>query len=373
MFNANRGGYGVSSEQKALLHNNNYSLRPLGTVGHLSSLQACLVAAPPSLAFVFCLLLLASADLRTISELLVTFVYVVGVAAFLLYPVLSLGVLSFGVIASFLQTRVRWSAVMFWMWWPITKVVMLLLAVSFGTALGNHLWHAHFLPHAQLHKLQAYQTVDPGASGVRLQDVGIAVFNASAHVDRVRSGCVKNRVTYCVAPILRGTGEQAQHDLFMAGTDCCTCPGEFRCGDWNVPVSSLGGLRVLDHSSWEFFKLAADDWSASVAGRPVKHPVFFTWSAQPAQAYRELEDNGYRLLVLGLLAGPFFFLFMVTALNGVLVLLAECGVVAPLEPPVPPGGIGKSLAARLLPNMYRQHAKFEEQRRSAIEPKHVLL
>mmetsp|Transcript_118631 Transcript_118631/g.236278 ORF Transcript_118631/g.236278 Transcript_118631/m.236278 type:complete len:373 (+) Transcript_118631:99-1217(+) len=372
MFSGGRGGFGISSEQKALLHSHNYSLRPLNTVGQLGSLQVCLVAAPPSFAFVICLLLLVSSDLRAAGELLVTFVHVVVVAAFLLYPVLALGVLSFGVIASYLQTRVRWSAVMFWMWWPIAKVVMIILAVSLGTSFGNHLWHAHFLPHAQLHKLQAYHRIDPGTSGIRLQDVGIAVFNTSAHVDRIRTGCVKNRLTYCVAPILRGAGEQTYHDLFMAGTDCCTCPGEFRCGDWNVPMS-LGGLRVLDGASLEFFKLAAEDWSASVAGKPVKHPVFFTWSAQPTQTYREIEDNGYRLFVLGLLAGPFFFLLLVTALNGILMFLAECGVVAPLEPPVPPAGIGHSLAARLLPQMYRHHTKLEEQQRLALDPKHVLL
>jgi hypothetical protein len=317
-------------------------------------------------------LILVSSDLRYNSEILGTFIYAVVVASFLLYPVLALGVLSFGVIASYLQTRVRWSAVMFWMWWPVAKVVMLLLAISLGTSLGNHLWYAHFLPHAQLHKLQAYQAVDPGASGVRLQDVGVAVFNASARVDRIRSGCIKNGLTYCVAPILRGSGEQTEHDLFMAGTDCCTCPGEFRCGDWNG-LTSPGGLRVLDGASLEFFKLAAEDWSVSVSSKPVKHPVFFTWSAQPAQAYRELEENGFRLLGLGLLSGPFFFLLMVTALNGLLVLLAWCGVVAPLEPPVPPVGMGRSLTERLLPSMYRHHTKLEEQRRLAMEPKHVLL
>jgi len=372
MFSAGQGGFGVSPEQKALLHSHNYSLRPLGTVGQLSSWQACLVAAPPSLAFTLCVAVLTSASLRFTSEFLVTFVYACTVASFLLYPVLALAVLSFGVIASYLQTRVRWSAVMFWMWWPTAKVAILLLAVSLGTTLGNNLWHAHFLPHAQLHKLQAYQTVDPGTSGIRLQDVGISVFNASAHVDRVRSGCVKNRLTYCVAPILRGSGEQTHHDLFMAGTDCCTCPGEFRCGDWNVPMSP-GGLRLLDSASVQFFKLAAEDWSVSVGGKPVKHPVFFTWSAQPAQAYRDLEDSGYRLLVLGLLCGPFFFLLVVTALNGVLMLLVGCGVIALLVPPVPPVGMGQSLAARLLPQMYRHHTKLEEQRRSAMEPTHVLL
>merc|ERR1719401_690631 len=114
-----------------------------------------------------------------------------------------------------------------------------------------------------MQRLQAYSGIDPSSvSGKRLQDAGVVAFNASAGVDRMRAGCLKNGATFCVAPVVPG-GELSPdssktQDLFMVGTDCCSCPGEFRCGDWNIP-KPLGGLRVFDADKHSLFKLAAEE------------------------------------------------------------------------------------------------------------------
>lgn len=267
---------------------------------------------------------------------------------------------------------------MYWMWWPFWRLTLCVAAACLGTYIGNQLWYSLFFPHTRMERLQAYSNVDPlVATSKRLQDAGIVTFNKSVGVDRARTGCMKDGVTFCVAPIVfqgssaANISDQPQ-DLFMAGVDCCECPGEFRCGDWNSP-QTLGGLRVLSEQSNRMYHQSAVKW-ASTFQKKVNSPMFFEWVADPIVAYNELEERGVRLKILAILVIPTMIILTVVLLNGILELLCRVGIAAPIETPPPPPGLGRALNARFLPHL---HKHYEQQQQAEAwnmaNPKYVIL
>jgi len=353
---------GISAEQQALLKSRNFSLRPLATSGHLDAWKVLSLTWQPVLLFIFVLEVLGSRwpfapGWRYGGERTTLLVAYAGVALQLLPPTAALGIMLAGVAAARRQSRLKPSAVVYWTWWPFWRFALCVLAAFLGGTIADHLWYHQFYPHERLQRLQAYQGIDPlTVGGVRIQDAGVVVFNETAGVDRTRSGCLKNAETYCVAPILFGgevpsaarevprtdafngaTGSHEQvYDMFMAGTGCCDCPGEFRCGDWNQPLQTIGGrraiggIRVLEPGRRDFFRLAAQEWAAT-HGKVSAQPIFFEWVNDPVSAFQELESRGVWLWALALLVVPVGLVLAVVVLNGVLELLVRQGLACPLE------------------------------------------
>lgn len=339
------------SEQRALLNANFFRLRPLSVVGHLDVGRVIQQALLPIVTFLFAFLVLTSSTLRYGNDGGALLIANVGLVLLLALPTLALSVLFVGVVSTSWYSRVRWEAVVYWTWWPFWKLVLCVAAAAVGSVAGDKLWTRYFFPHLQLQRMQAYQALDLGrVSGVRLQDAGIVVFDENSTVSR-EAGCYKRGTTYCVAPVLLKEGHQRNYDVFMVGTDCCSCPGEFRCGDWSTP-SVPGGLRVVEEHLTKMYSLAAEDWIATHSTSS-SHPIFFHWVSSPVSAYRFLQSRGLQLYGLSLCVLPAVLLFITVFLNGFLLMLCEFQVAAPLEAPMPPAGLGQVLAKSLLPRMYK--------------------
>lgn len=318
-------GGGVTPEQLALLKSRNFSIRPLSTAGHLDAWKVFTLTWQPILIFVITTVLLTSTKLRYSSEVLVKILYYSELTVLMLVPLVGAVLLVIGILASGARapTRIRGSAVLFWSWWPFWRFVLCIGAALAGTWIGNELWASNFYPHSRMQRLQVYTDVDPAvASGKRLQDAGVIQFNASTGVNRAQPGCFRNGAVYCVAPILPSAQASAgllasrPQDLFMAGLNCCSCPGEFRCGDWNVP-GATGGLRVLNTERHNMFTLAAQEWAAAT-GRELHHPLFFEWVSDPVAAYNNLYDRGMRIKTLALVCFPIVVILTVMLLNAIL-------------------------------------------------------
>jgi hypothetical protein len=351
-------GIGVTAEQQSLLGSHNYSLRPLTTAGHLNYWQACRFAWLPFCISTFSLLCLTCSP-RLTNEVILYIIYWVALVLLVAIPAVSFALIAFGIIMTKIYSTVNWPAALYWIWWPFWKLSMSIFAAVAAACIANTLWFSYFLPHQQMLRLQAYNNVNPSiASGERLQDAGIMTFNASANVDRARTGCLKNDVTYCVAPIIMGSdfdrATGGNHDLFMAGTDCCSCPGEFRCDAWNMPMAALGGLRIADSLETPFFRLASEDW-ASTYGVSTKRPIFFKWVSNPLSTWHELRETGVRFLVLAILGAPFIFVSISFALNAILQMLHSSGYAdyihgAAVDSP----GIGKAMMNRYMDHQRKQ-------------------
>jgi len=350
---------GVTAEQRSLLASNTHSFRPLSTAGFLNVWQVFQLILLPSAVFIFAVLCLTCTK-RLYNEDTILQIKMLGLFLLLVMPIMAVVVLIFGIVSTKLHSRIRASATAYWMWWPMWKLIFCVLAASLGSSVGNMLWRQYLLPYQQNMRLQAYGNVDPaGVYPNRLADSGLAVFNSSAGVDRIRGGCLKNGNTYCIAPIILGsdlnkTAPDAQHELFMVGTDCCTCPGEFRCGDWNKPAQGLGGFRVTNENLNDYYRLAVKSWSAAY-GYTSKAPIFYTWTADPVTLWKDLREQGVRLLLLSLFGAPFALLVIGMAINGIFKLLIEFGYCGPIDTPMPPPGLGKTLSEKLLPQMNRHY------------------
>jgi len=352
-------------EQQALLKGRAFSIHPLSAAGHLDGWRVLECTWQPILVFLFTLVLLTTPGIRYGAEGTTAVLQYVGLTVLLAYPVGAVALLLVGVGAAAAGTRVRSSAVAYWAWWPAWKLILCALAAWAGSSLGNSLWHTQLYPHARMERMQAYSGVDPRtATSTRLQDAGVVAFTASAGVDRTRSGCLHRGSTFCVAPIVPGgelaaNSSEERQDFFMAGVDCCSCPGEFRCGAWDVPAAP-GGLRIFDADRNDHFRLAAEEW-ATTHGRTLRRPMFFSWVTDPVAAYKELYDRATMVKAFALVVGPLTIVLAAVALNGAIGLLVGAKLAAPIETPLPPPGLGRALSSQLLPHMHRHYMLQQEE------------
>lgn len=360
----------VPSEQRALLDRRTHSLKPLSTAGHLNVWQVVQQALLPIVIFVFSLSMLTCTG-RFLHEHLVVVLTAVGVSLLLVYPAVAWLVLTLGIILTRLRARVRWAPVVYWTWWPFWRFVACCIALGVGVYIGDKLWYKQLQPFHQMQRLQAYSGVSSAnIGGQRLSDAGLVVFDESAGVDRMSTGCLKNGVTYCVAPILKGgmltsnmTADQ-DYDLFMVGQDCCHCPGgDFRCGEWNKPANALGGLRVLDPETVPFYTLATERWS-STYGRPVRRPIFFTWVSDTVEAWRDLWNQATNVRILAIVTAPFLCIAFFMVLNGILTFLHDKGLASPSEDADPPPSLRGPLSSYFLPGMTKHFRSRQEQQQS---------
>lgn len=361
-----RGNYPkVPSEQRALLTRQNYTLRPLNSVGALSVLKVIDVSWQPIAVFVATLLAQTLVHSNFLS-ILVLFI-------FLVFPVMEFIVLVIGIVAAVIWRGVRWKSVIFWTWWPTWKLVLCASAAMVAFTFGDFLWNTAFLPFQQIQRMQVYQNINPlngNVTGVRLQDAGAITFDRNAGVDRMMTGCLVDTTTFCVAAITSLTEKDGHllpspltsYDLFMTGTDCCECPGEFRCGDWNQPGAQLGGLRETDPRKEKFFKLATGDFSATFK-KTVKYPIFLQWHNEPEESLHSLKSTANSNRALALIATPFLIVVLVVILNGLLQLLMFLQIAGPHKPPTGDGMLGR-MGQRLLPSMYG----FQREEQEVIGP-----
>jgi len=381
------GGYYANSEERTLLKSHNFSLRPLATAGHLTLWKLFTISWHPIAVFWFTLIV-SIVSLRLTQTFIVNTIRTVGLLVLLSVPFASMAVLTMGVAAAKWTSRIRWSAVTYWSWWPFWGCTLCAAAATLGLLLGDWLWLNRFAPHVELDRLQAYSRIDPNrVAGERLQDAGLVTFDASAGIDRARGGCFVNGETFCVAPILQGgelpedgsdVPETGVYDFFMTGTNCCSCDGgrlgtEFRCGAWNEP-GALGGVRVLNSHNRDFFMLAAQDWSATY-GKATRHPLFFEWVDHPVVYWEGLYMSGCFTVGIALVASFALTVTLVLFLNAILNCLIDNAFAAPVDPPMPPSGLSRNLARRLLPGMSNHHDSAVANKNSWVgsDPKYVIL
>lgn len=202
------------------------------------------------------------------------------------------------------KKEARFSAHLYWSWWPFWTLVFSMAAVCLGVLLGEYLWRDLYR-YYELNELRHYRGVNPAKTpGQQMEDAGVATFVGGVGIERGKGGCFVNGDTYCVAPIAMESRvgdnvEHGTHDFFAVGKNCCDCPtSSFRCGEWDSPYAN-GGLRSVDVLSRAYYKLAAQEWSART-NVEAKNPLFFVWTANPEHAYKMLLAVPSNLYVMAL-------------------------------------------------------------------------
>jgi hypothetical protein len=156
-------------------------------------------------------------------------------------------------------------------------------------------------PWLQLNSLGYRRGVDASrVGGENVMDVGIIQFNAGNAIDPDKTYHFKNGALYCVAPIVTNFSapETQSYDFWVVGKDCCAIgTSDFRCGAWfgNQPKS---GLRILDNSDLIYYRLAVQQ-AEGTYNIMAKHPIFLTWSLDPAKALSVENRSTFRNYLFG--------------------------------------------------------------------------
>lgn len=358
---------GLTGEQRALLDSTSFSFRSLENNAGFSIWRVLFDAAIwPAIVFDVVVLCLCAGRsfwnyaFATIFIVLALFGLTVMFIALLL-----------GIVFAMARMKVRAPAVLFWMWWPTWTCALSWLAVILGVTVADIFWYDLFGPYTEIGALQKYGNVNPATMpGERFQDAGIVNFANGVTIDRSRGGCFVNVRTYCVAPILEGgttlknfanAPSSGGYDYFAVGVDCCDCPNQdFRCGDWNNPLTQ-GGLRSIDAKSRPFFRLAVDDWAAAYSKTP-KHPLFFDWVDRPEAHWQMLNARGIYFLVLACCGAFPVFCCIALVVDAIFRALVSSDIAKPIDTIEPPW-LMQGLWRYFLPLMHKRNVDEQNNRK----------
>lgn len=194
--------------------------------------------------------------------------------------------------------------------WYTLIILTSLFGWILGAVFGNLNFRVNMEPYYGYQVLNEYFDVNPSlAKGSAFMDGGRMHFSNTSVLDLRRSMGFKNVDTYCVAPItvtMDGSSPWTQampldhYDFWAVGLGCCSSEqADFHCGEFDNPKAH-GGLRLLDDTQRDFFRLAVQQAEATY-GIKATHPLFFYWTRSPVKEMNSFRDEGYKYYAIGML------------------------------------------------------------------------
>lgn len=194
--------------------------------------------------------------------------------------------------------------------YPLYLSFALALAALCGLACGETTYLTSSLQTIRIQALGSYNNVDPSSSvmlggevgparGSRYQDAGMVTFVPGTYVDVSRSRSYKNKILFCVAPIVNPTCTQGCGlDFWAVGVGCCSEANRtsFHCGEVSN-ADARSGLREVTDGFRPFFRLAVLQGEASSQAMS-PHPIFFEWCEDPELLASNRKRDTFRNFVL---------------------------------------------------------------------------
>mmetsp|Transcript_20733 Transcript_20733/g.48167 ORF Transcript_20733/g.48167 Transcript_20733/m.48167 type:complete len:315 (+) Transcript_20733:154-1098(+) len=198
--------------------------------------------------------------------------------------------------------------------WFVFLFVMTLIALIAGIMSGNTNFDLYMAKYFDYMKLNVYErpAVNPTLlRGEQVMDGGRVVFIEDTRVALDKSMGFRDKIMYCVAPIVHGTDQPQTYDFWAVGTDCCSGQGpDFHCGEYNNPNGD-GGLRLLNDKDRAFYRLAVQQ-AESMYGIRAAHPLFFEWVEDPVGIVDNYRTAGIQNYFLGVFSHLLFQAFCVS-------------------------------------------------------------
>eukprot|EP00929_Paragymnodinium_shiwhaense_P008116 TRINITY_DN112051_c0_g1_i1.p1 TRINITY_DN112051_c0_g1~~TRINITY_DN112051_c0_g1_i1.p1 ORF type:complete len:326 (+),score=69.97 TRINITY_DN112051_c0_g1_i1:92-1069(+) len=177
---------------------------------------------------------------------------------------------------------------------PPTWAAFLFLSsvMAFWLAYGVGSWSfsSNMAPYLEIMNLNAYPSVDPkNYTGQQMMDMGQVTFSQGSHIDVSKAMGFRSFDTYCVAPVVTGSGEMSVYDFWAVGINCCESRGDgYNCGEFSN-AKARSGLRLMRDDLRSFFRLAVKQAEAEHKIQ-TQQPVFLYWmedTAAELQAYTQ--------------------------------------------------------------------------------------
>mmetsp|Transcript_112611 Transcript_112611/g.351056 ORF Transcript_112611/g.351056 Transcript_112611/m.351056 type:complete len:330 (+) Transcript_112611:82-1071(+) len=184
--------------------------------------------------------------------------------------------------------------------WYVFLFLTSLLAWIVSFTVGKSNYESNMKPYFDIQQLNVYASVDPAKyRSAQLMDAGRITFTPGSHLDLSRSMGFRNLDTYCVAPVVSGSGANvSSYEFWAVGINCCSGHApDFHCGEYNNP-RALSGLRLMSDSQRAFFRLAVDQAEAAYT-LVARHPIFMYWMQDPIAEVNAYQDEGYKYFLMG--------------------------------------------------------------------------
>lgn len=205
----------------------------------------------------------------------------------------------------------------------LTMCVCCWLALISSTMVSDQLFWKYIWGYWSLEDLNTYINIDPANDeGQTFMDAGQVYFKESTFVAKTKAVAYQDNGVYCVAPIIRqplenqqGTAAVASNgpftlppsgtvDFWAVGINCCDPSGAaFTCGEVEAVGAGVGaraGVRLMRDDVRPFFTMAVQEWTAK-NNLPARHPLFFTWVADPLWEVERLKTSSFTNLAMYLL------------------------------------------------------------------------
>lgn len=197
----------------------------------------------------------------------------------------------------------------------LTLSVCIWLALISSTMVSDQLFWKYRWGYYSLEELDTYINIDPAHDqGQTYMDAGQVYFKESTFVAKTKAVAYRENGVYCVAPIIRQPLENQDGveavasqgaftlppsgtvDFWAVGINCCDPSGAaFTCGQVNG-VGARAGVRLMRDDVRPFFMMAVQEWTAK-NNLPARHPLFFTWVADPLWEVEKLwTESGTNLM-----------------------------------------------------------------------------
>lgn len=181
------------------------------------------------------------------------------------------------------------------------------LAAMSGIFLGDLNYWTNMLPYYELQTLNIYDSVNTATSqGQQMMDAGRVVFAENTTLDLGKAYQFQDLETYCVAPIVTGSGASKLYDFWAVGLNCCGFNAskqmEYKCGPYTSTKANQG-LRLMADNQRDFYKLAVQQAEAEYK-IVAKHPLLFYWSEDAEADMKSYYSFGLKYFAAGV--GAFF-------------------------------------------------------------------
>jgi len=209
-------------------------------------------------------------------------------------------IFSFGLI--WWSTRPRGTPRLYWRMLGTMCFFMTVLA----TLLGLLDYYKYIDSYRTYQNSRTYSDVLPEEDPGAFQDAGAITFGQGTVVDASRAISYKDRISYCVAPIIKeevGALPQAEHgylpkvSFWAVGEDCCKEGHKFWCGPIGHGKAALGGHVVLDSSP--LFDSGRPQYIKAVKKAAAQYDfyvpdavIMVKWTADPSEIVDHFWDEG---------------------------------------------------------------------------------
>lgn len=167
-----------------------------------------------------------------------------------------------------------------------------------GIVLGMYCEEAYISENFRVEDGAKYHNVEPSEPATSHSDAATLTFSVGTAIDTTRAvGYKTSEDTYCVAPILDGSGsDSGKVEYWAVGVNCCQSRGDFECDDSLIIGTRSCIVISQDDSDSEHYGSAIHVAEAAHSLTSASGALLVRWVADPQAFQSQLWSSGVQLI-----------------------------------------------------------------------------